>query len=533
MKKKFKNFYFLPFVFILAFPLLLNGIFDGRNRFYFAFLVSLCLPIFIRIVCNIKPFIFVLLSFPVLLIAINYSVMIMEYDSFVNIGSWNSIINSNKNEVSEFSSELQTITKSLIIIQIITYISYLFFTWKKSIPKTKTKYRLVLLGILCLLIVDFNVRGATKFSFPLRAINSLYDYYKVKKQEAKYFEIKKNAVFNAKRTNEFDKNTEETIVIVVGETLRRDHLEYYGCKKPTTPLMKKENLIVYNDVISPANQTVNSLQRVFTLVDGTDENDYWKTPSLIMSFKEIGFETFWLSTQQVYDKYINEVSFIAQESDSIIYRQPINYDATILTDYKNILKSTAKKKLIIVHLLGNHARYNKRYPKSFATFSKHKSDDKRVNSMREYDDAVRYNDYILFELLSALKQQKGESSFTMFSDHGESLYDSNSKHCFHGSVKPAQSEFEVPFVMWFSKEFQNKHDNLMQQVHSNKDKSIILSDFFHTLPAFYGIKFSKLKPENNFLGRNYSSKENRKIVNGNLDLLEYKKLKNKHANINY
>lgn len=533
MQKEFKNWYLIPFVFILALPLLIHSfIYDG-SRLFTSFIITLIIPIVTRIIFNIKPFLFIILSFPLLLLALMYDTMVLEYDSYININTWNAIFNTNPAEATELSSEIRLITKLLALFQVLTYIIYLFFTYKKSIKKVKTKFKYVIVGFLFMLVIDYQVRGATKFSFPIWSLSSLYDYYKVKKQEARYYEIKKNAVFNAVRNAEYDENTKETIIVVVGETLRRDHLEYYGYQKPTSPLMKKEDLLIFTDVVSAANQTVNSLQRAFTLAENLDENYYWKYPSLIRSFKEVGFKTYWLSTQLVYDKNSNEVSFIAQECDSIINYNMESYDEKIIEPLDNVLKINDQKKIIFLHILGSHSTYNKRYPKSYTYFSKIKSKDKKVNIMREYDDAVRYNDFILSQFLDKLKKQEGERSFMMFSDHGESLYDSKPNYFNHGSDKPSQSEFNIPLILWFSDEFKDKHGDLMHQITANKDKPIVLSDFFYALPSFYGIEFDKLKPANNFFGKEYISKKNRKVMNGSSQLLEYDKLKSTHAKIDY
>jgi heptose-I-phosphate ethanolaminephosphotransferase len=182
--------------------------------------------------------------------------------------------------------------------------------------------------------------------------------------------------------------------------------------------------------------------------------------------------------------------------------------------------------------LGNHATYKLRYSNEFNFFNKVPSTNHKVNLLREYDNAVKYNDYILFNVLSMLKKQKGEKSFIMFSDHGESLFDKQDQ-CYHGSAFPAKSEVEIPLVLWFSDSFKNHHPDIIKQVVANKNLPVLSSDFFHAFPPLFGIYFNKLKPQNNFFSSSYVPKKHRKIVNVNMELKEYDKLSNQKNTLKY
>ncbi len=305
--------------------------------------------------------------------------------------------------------------------------------------------------------------------------------------------------------------------------------------------MKNENLIVYKDVVSAANQTINSLKRVFTLAEYLNEEGYWKYPSFIKAFKEVGFKTYWLTNQPVYGKHESEASFIARENDVFISSTNLEYidnknvnkyDKVLLKKYAETLQKKNQKKVIFLHILGVHSAYKNRYPKEFNIFAKEKSKDEKVNLLREYDNAVRYNDSFLYEVLDKLKKQNAETSFIMFSDHGESLYDTPNLY-YHGSPNPTKSEVEIPLILWFSEKFKENHKQLVKNVVKNAHQPVLSSDFFHAFPSLFGIRFKKLKLSNNFFGTTYIPKVNRKIVNVNLELKEYDKLSNNHAKINY
>jgi len=179
--------------------------------------------------------------------------------------------------------------------------------------------------------------------------------------------------------------------------------------------------------------------------------------------------------------------------------------------------------------MGNHVKYSKRYPKRFTYFKP--NGNKKEDYINSYDNSVRYNDYVLHFFLNALKKQNGESVFLMFSDHGESLFDSGKNVLNHGTVNPSQSEYNIPFIIWFSNMFIMNHYKKVNHVIANKNKSILLSDLFHAIPPLFNIYFAKLQPENNFFNTTYIEKKNRKVLNGAGKLLNYNTLKKGHAKL--
>ncbi len=528
MKKQINDYYFLPFVIVLALPLLIDALSKNHSRYYLAFIFSIIIALAIRKLLNIKPFVFVLISFPVLLLAANYDVLVLEYKSYINITTWYAVFNTDHNEAVDFISSTTDKTLLLVAVQTLTYLVYLLCCYNKQIANTSKRLQKVLLIILLFFSIDFSIKGATRIAFPLRGIEGFYHYVSTKIAEAKYLDIKRNAKLNATRNKTFDSEVQETIVVVVGESLRRDHLEYYGYDRPTTPLMKNEDLIVFSDAVSPANQTINSLKRVFTNAEMLNDNDYWKEPSLIKAFKEVGFATYWITTQAVYGKHESEASFIGEETDNFIdeNRKIHGYDEYLLESYKKVLNNSVKKKIVFLHIMGNHTAYYKRYPKNFNIFAQTKDSDKKTHLINLYDNAVRYNDYFLYQVLELLKTVGGEKSLIMFSDHGESLFDTPNL-CFHGSANPTKSEYNVPLIVWLSDEFKLAHPMRVNELNDNKNKPILLSDMFYALPDLFGIRFKKFIPDNSFFTSAYKPKLHRKVVNVNLELLDYEKLSTK------
>jgi len=519
------------FLDIFIFVVLLNLAFfvdvfkHGNSRYFLALLMSLTVPFLVIIAFKLKPFWFAVLSFPVLLIALIYDVQLLEYRNYVNVSTWSTILDSYVDEAHEFAKGMHARTFLLMFFHILVYVIFLIQSYHYNLSMFSKRTRRIALVLLMLVIADFTFKGASRKSFPFRGMYGLGNYVVTKFQESQILKNKAHYDYDTHRLPEFSADTKETIVIVIGESLRRDHLEYYGYPLPTTPLMKQENLIAYTDVVSAANQTIHALKRVFTPVEHLDDKAYWDMPSFIRTFKDTGFKTFWLTNQQVYGKYNSQASFIARETDKFISNRPHKYDEVLIPELKKVLQDTARKKLIFLHLMGNHYTYKYRYPKTFNYFHPEKIRDKKQQMIRYYDNAVRYNDYVLHNFLELLKQQSGESTFIMFSDHAESLFDAYPDYAFHGTEKPSKTEVEIPLILWFSDEFKSHHAGIINQVLHNKDLPVISYDFFHAFPGLLGIRFKDYKPENDFFSSTYIPKMHRKIINVNLELLDYDDLK--------
>ena len=93
--------------------------------------------------------------------------------------------------------------------------------------------------------------------------------------------------------------------------------------------------------------------------------------SFISAYKEAGFKTYWLSNQIPFGEFDTPVSVFANESDVVqfmnlgSYSNKSSFDEILFNPFQHALKDKHSKKLIILHTLGNHWNYSRRYSKSF------------------------------------------------------------------------------------------------------------------------------------------------------------------------
>lgn len=184
--------------------------------------------------------------------------------------------------------------------------------------------------------------------------------------------------------------------------------------------------------------------------------------TLIHFFKDAGFKTFWFSNQGRSNIFDNSVMRLGKLCDkyAFINNAGINdkslFDENLLQYFHTALKDEAKKKLIVLHLIGSHTPLDFRYPSNFDRFKlPHNYYDKRkATYVTYYDNSILYTDYILNEITKLLKLQNGYSAMLYLSDHGQDINDT--KECDPGARK-GQNAYEIPFIIWISDEYKNKN----------------------------------------------------------------------------
>ena len=254
-----------------------------------------------------------------------------------------------------------------------------------------------------------------------------------------------------------------TVILVIGESTNRASMSLYGYPRATTPQLDamRSRLLVFNDVISPAASTVESMMTMLTPAD-LDNPDAWMAkPNLLMLAEAAGYKTFWVSSQTRNDGWIGMLAGEADESDFINYgtgRGENNFDANLFQPFAQALTDAAPKKLIVVHLLGAHPSYDMRYPSRFSYFdNKHDGVSAQMASQGrsawirrqrdEYDNAIRYGDYVLGSLIDMAEKAKSDrpASLLFVSDHGQEVgYSRN--HAGHSASD--KSGYEIPMLLW-------------------------------------------------------------------------------------
>jgi heptose-I-phosphate ethanolaminephosphotransferase len=324
-----------------------------------------------------------------------------------------------------------------------------------------------------------------------------------------------------------------TVVIVLGESMRRGNLSLYGYDKKTTPNLdaRREQLLIFNQAVAAANQTVPSVTMMLSSATVTDPNKFLSVPSIIAAAKEAGYRTYWLSNQGRVGQFESKISLVAQDADTRVYTNTEFYgsvfDQKLLHPLQLALSDSHPYKLIVVHLQGSHQSYESRYPAEFNVFTagqytqaaNGKRSTKQNEVMAEYDNSIRYTDSLLGNIFAQLDQVPG-SMMLFVSDHGERFYENGEPSAGHGYSNPTKTEFEVPFVVWCNGGCQPEWKAAASQ-HRNLPFST--ENVFHASANLLGLQMADYSAAADILSTHYQSYAPR-VLATERNLLDYARL---------
>ena len=327
------------------------------------------------------------------------------------------------------------------------------------------------------------------------------------------------------------------IVLVIGESFNKHHTPLYEKDYlPTTPLLmqqlEKGNLVVYTDAVAPFNFTSNAFKYMFSTWD-EESGDEWTRHTLFPAvFKKAGYcvdfytNQFAMAQTDMWDfaggtvfnhHGLSELQFTHRNPDIF------DYDGELLRELPPTDSLTAQPTLLIVHLRGQHVKYDNRYPQAYAKFTP--NDEKTPfggETGREiaahYDNATLYNDAVVNTVFEMLKNTDGIGIF--LSDHGEEVYDWRDKYerTNERTITPevARYQYEIPLMFYMTDTFKVRHPDVAEAVTTSADRPFISSDLCHLLFYLGGISIADYQEKRNILSPQYD-KTRKRIIGSSTD----------------
>ena len=327
------------------------------------------------------------------------------------------------------------------------------------------------------------------------------------------------------------------IVLVIGESFNKHHTPLYEKDYlPTTPLLmqqrEKGNLVVYTDAVAPFNFTSNAFKYMFSTWD-EESGDEWTGHTLFPAvFKKAGYcvdfytNQFAMAQTDMWDfaggtifnhHGLSELQFTHRNPDIF------DYDGELLHELPPTDSLTAHPTLLIVHLRGQHVKYDNRYPQAYAIFAPNDEETPFGGQMgREiaahYDNATLYNDAVVNTVFEMLKNTDGIGIY--LSDHGEEVYDWRDKYerTNERTITPeiARYQYEIPLMFYMSDSFKEHHPDVAEAVKTSADRPFISSDLCHLLFYLGGISIPDYQEKRNILSPQYD-KTRKRIIGSSTD----------------
>ena len=284
------------------------------------------------------------------------------------------------------------------------------------------------------------------------------------------------------------------VLVVIGEAFSKHHSSLYGYEKQTNPMLQAYvdagNLFLFRDVMSPYNKTHLMIRTLLSMHSVDSQNPWEDYPIWCQIFKEAGYHVSFVSNQgmevprQCFD-YCNSRS---QGYDEELLKELVIIDS--LADGRN--------NLAVLQLKGQHIYATNNFPHEGFTYfypadydsSPVDLDARQVQELADYDNATRYNDYVVAHMMDYFSDR--ESIVVYLSDHGEEVYDYRPFLGRTHKEVPTQLEiryqYEIPFMIYMSDIYKSRHPDVVRRVEDATGRRFMSDDLPHLLLGVSGIE---------------------------------------------
>lgn len=323
----------------------------------------------------------------------------------------------------------------------------------------------------------------------------------------------------------------KTIVLILSESTSRNHMQLYGYDKQNNPLLsKRDDLAVYTDVIAGYSNTITSVTRSLSNLNINQADTIIPDLDILDLMNSAGYKTYWISNQPPIGIWETWITLMAKKAQKTVFvnrhssssreaTQIRSYDEKLFEPFEEALQDSAEDKFIVLHLMGNHTAYNRRYP---AEYDKWSGYGEYEQTRAEYANSILYNDFVVNKLIDILDKEKGVSSAIYTSDHGENVYD-ELDNCGHdyGAVLP-RSNVEIPFVMWASEKYKDEFPTKSALIYNRTEVPYKTDDLFNTIADLSGIEAQFVDSTRSVIHPAYDSTRSRMLETGvDYDVYEY------------
>ena len=452
---------------------------------------------------------------------------------------------TNSNETSEFFSAYAFSTVSIITYMLTLLMILCMLIVEKNIHKIQIKLpRLTLLpftvwlatGVYQLILIIQMLTMTTQLELqswydgkafycientPANLLYSFYHLHVTSHENDKAWEVSEKVFQSAISRNE--KDTID-VVLIIGESYNKYHASIYGYYLNTTPALceqqQRGNLFVFTDAISPYNMTTLAVKNMLS-TNSISLHQSWNEYPLVMTiFRHAGFDVAMWDNQKsensvLFSDFSNNSLFYNKKMVSSTYHHlnkgPFDYDQQ-LVDTALTVKRNPGSTFTIFHLMGQHTLPLWRYPENdknavFTADSILRADlnDYERQYIAEYDNATRYNDYVIGNIIQYYSQRNAVILY--LSDHGDEVYDYRDVvGRTHEPVKQKQAlkyQYEIPMVLWCSDQFMDTHPAIMENIRKAVLRPFSSDNVPQLLMGLSGIRSSFYEPEKDVLSNQY------------------------------
>lgn len=413
----------------------------------------------------------------------------------VDVNAFIALYQTNIKEVGEFflsSAPIYVYVVLVLTLCALFVILYCTLNDVEVVPATDDVKKLLAIGLAFFGICFFTNKTISSAYFVrmkeesreyLQAVQKYNSYRVDQRGKLKYIEAESTS-----------KDENETFLVVIGESQNRKHMSAYGYERKTTPwldeMAKDKHFVLMDNAYACHTLTMLALSQSLTEKSQYNQKLLEKSYSLIDIARSAGYKTYWVSNQAQYGAYNTPVTAIVNFVDDSIWLNSDSSassanDGSVLDVLTRIPRGG--KKIIFIHLFGNHWAYKHRYPAdkfNIFTETSYPEKVKSIQTVNEYDNSMLYNDYIMERIYAYAKDKWQVKNMFYYADHGEAVKNGNS----HIPGKFELDMATIPAYIYFADEYIAENKDKYTRIMSRKGVPFTNDMVFNMLLYIWGIK---------------------------------------------
>jgi len=274
------------------------------------------------------------------------------------------------------------------------------------------------------------------------------------------------------------------LVLVVGETVRPDHLGIYGYARDTTPGLSaiRDELLLFRDVASTAHWTDGAVPGIVgRTIDARHQG------GLVRTMREAGYLTGWLSNQEISDLFRD--AHVADFSDGM-YELLLRMDTALLPPFDALLRQGGPRQFIALHMTGSHFPYERQYDAQSRKFTPTLTDAGvsgnpgprfKAETINSYDNTLVALDRFLMRVIDRLRADPEPALLVYTSDHGENLFDDDRQRFMHALADPSKADTTVPLFFWANDAYRSRWPDAFAALSLHAKAPVSHTDLMPTL----------------------------------------------------
>lgn len=394
-----------------------------------------------------------------------------------------------------FQTEVELI-KDLISIPLLIYVIILFillFIILKLYSNVKIRFfRVSTLISLCLISIFFIAEKLRPETFQFKLPYQLFfSFYKYINEEPIELENINSLNFNSSLKNNLQ------VTLIIGESVRADHLGINGYERNTTPNLSKidKNFISFKNMYTNKSYTSASIPQILSNQSIYDTTDF-KIRSIYDVLNKSKINTKWIGNQFLETSY---KSIANNNKDVLIIDKFKSYDSyhkskdeALLPYLNKELKANKVKNMTTLHMVGSHWWYENRYDKRHRKYtpvidSKYFPSLKKNQIINSYDNTILYLDFFLNQVINQHKKLEIPSIIIYISDHGESLGEEGKWLHAHDS----KAVTNPAFMIWYSDNFKQAYPDKINLLSSFPNEKLTTDIIYKLVLDLFKIRQTK------------------------------------------